>query len=210
MRSLAILATSLLLSVSSEAQQSFGRVDIRCQRASNTVQFRSADTNVTIGYATWRPENPRSCIAGQKIVGTNWTEVAFQFSIRQNDTITLTVRGRFREPTDATNAPVEWVWADLVSLAGTNNVDIVRNGSFEKVHGGFPRLYRKGQPEKWGYHGEGREIRHDESGAFPHDGARCIKVSHGTPARQSFHLRSNQWYTVKAWFRSDASAPTKQ
>ena len=41
------------------AQQSYGRIDIRCLRSSNEITFRTADTNVAIGYATWRSPNPR-------------------------------------------------------------------------------------------------------------------------------------------------------
>jgi len=191
---------SACLPVEVFSQESFGRVDIRALRTSNLVSFRAADTNVAIGYAAWRRENPRSMIVAQKQVSTNWSAVTFQFAVQQDDSVTLILRGRYREPSTTTNAASEWVWADNVSVIVSNNVDLCRNGSFEKTHG-FLGLTRDGQPEKWGYKGPNREIRKDKR--FAQDGAHCLRVRHDVAAFHNLRARSNVWYTVQAYFRAD-------
>lgn len=185
------------------AQQSYGRIDVRCLRSNNVITFRTADTNVAIGYATWRDPNPRATIAVQKQVGTNWSNVKFQFAIKQNDSVTLILRGRYQEPEPTGDMIPVWVWVDNVSLTDTNGMELCRNGSFEKIHGSLPRAYRDGQPEKWGYKGKGREIKFDDRSTFPQDGQRCLKVWHSLAAYQSIRLKSNQWYTVSAYFRAE-------
>jgi hypothetical protein len=198
-------ASILLVSVPASclSQQSFGRVDIRALQKGNVVTFKTADTNVLIGYAAFRTDGPRSMIVAQKPVGTNWTSVTFQFTVPRDDSMTLILRGRYRESTDTTNAAPEWVWADNVSVTNAAGDELCRNGSFEKVHGFLGILKRDGQPEKWGYRGEGRQIRLDETKAFPQDGERCVRLKHDVNAYQPLRVKSNVWYTVTAYFRAD-------
>jgi hypothetical protein len=203
-RSVRCLVASALLCGATEpalGQESFGRVDIRALRASNVVSYKAADTNVAIGLAAWRSENPRSMIIAQKPLGTNWSAVTFQFALQHDDSVTLILRGRYREDAAATNAPPEWVWVDNVSVTTPSGADLSRNGSFEKIHGFLGRAHREGQPEKWGYRGPNREIRQDAG--FCQAGDRCLRVKWDVPAYQSFRAKSNTWYTVRAWFRAE-------
>ncbi len=178
------------------AQQPCGRVDIRCLHASNVVTFKTADTNVVIGYGAWRNENPRSTVSAQKIVSSQWTELRFQFSAGQSDTVTLTLRGRYREAEPTGEAVPDWVWVDNVSVTDPDGTGLVRNGSFEKLN-------HEGRPERWSYKGTEDAIRYDKTGAFPKDGERCLRVSDRLTAQQTFRVRSNTWYTVLAYFRAD-------
>jgi hypothetical protein len=180
------------------SQQSYARVDIRCLRNANLIAFKATDTdtNVVIGYAAERTEGPRATIAAQEPVSTNWTPVTFQFSVAQNDSVKLILRGRYRETEPTGELVPEWVWVDNVSITDTNGVNLVRNGSFEKL--GFD-----GRPEKWGYKGARKEVMSDKTRAFPQNGERCIKVWHSLAAFYDFRARSNQWYTVRAFFRAD-------
>jgi hypothetical protein len=197
-----LIALSLWLSIPPLclAQQSFGRVDIRALQKSNVVTFKTADTNVAVGYAAFRTDGPRSMIVAQKPVGTNWTTLTFQFSVPRDDSVTLILRGRYRERAAATNAAPEWVWADSVSVTNAAGEELCRNGSFEKVHGFLGIHKRDGQPAKWGYRGEGREIRSDS--AFCQHGERCVRLKHDVNAYQPIRVKSNIWYTVSAYFRA--------
>ncbi len=180
------------------SQGSYARVDIRCLRNSNVVSFRAteADTNVVIGYAATRIEGPRATISAQQLVSTNWVPVTFQFSVAQNDSVKLILRGRYRETEPTGEMVPEWVWVDNVSIRDTNDVNLIRNGSFEKL--GFD-----GRPAKWGYKGTRKEVMFDKTRTFPQDGERCLKVWHGLAAFYDFRGRSNLWYTVRAYFRAD-------
>jgi hypothetical protein len=137
---IALVSLTLLPATLGFSQQSYGRVDIRALRSSNTVIFKTADTNVSIGYAAWRNENPRATIVAQKQVTTNWSEVTFQFSVAQNDQITLILRGRYRETEPTGELIPDWVWVDNVSVTDTNAAPLCHNGSFEKVHGFIGKL----------------------------------------------------------------------
>ena len=192
-----------LVPLSASSQQSYGRIDIRCLKSNNVITFKTADTNVSIGYAATRNENPRATIVAQKLVSTNWCAVTLQFAIGQNDTVTLILRGRYRETEPTGEMVPDWVWVDNVSLMDTNGAELCRNGSFEKVQQTLVKLFRDGQPQKWGYKGSGREIKYDPAGACPQDGERCLKVWHSLAATQSFLLRSNLWYTMRAYFRAE-------
>jgi len=50
------------------SQQSYGSRGLRCQSDKNLVTYKTADTNVVIGYAVWRNENPRATISAQEPV----------------------------------------------------------------------------------------------------------------------------------------------
>src|SRR5262245_47327695 len=106
------------------SQQSIGRVDVRALKKANVVSFKSADTNVAIGYASFRTEAPRSMIVAQKPVGTNWTAVMLQFSVQRDDSATLILRGRYREGAAATNTAPEWIWVDAVSVTDPDGEDL--------------------------------------------------------------------------------------
>jgi hypothetical protein len=178
---------------SSFSQQSFARVDVRCLRSDNVVMYRVADTNVAVGYGTWRPTNPRSIISAQLPITTNWVPVAFQFSVAKGDTVKLIFRGRYRETEDLELDPPEWVWVDNVSLTDGNGEELAKNGSFEK-------LDRGGRPEKWGYDG----LKMSTPKPVPaYDGKNCLGVSFKGAAFYEFRARSNVWYTVRAFFRSE-------
>src|ERR1051326_4780601 len=130
---LIISAMCAAVPFSSFSQQSFARVDVRCLRSDNVVMYRVADTNVAVGYGTWRPTNPRSIISAQLPITTNWVPVAFQFSVAKGDTVKLIFRGRYRETEDLELDPPEWVWVDNVSLTDGNGEELAKNGSFEKL-----------------------------------------------------------------------------
>jgi len=190
------LAILLVTQVTAFAQQSFARVDIRCLRPDSSLIFRTADTNVSIGYGAWRPQNPRSIIAAQMPVSTNWTPIVFQFLVAKNDSVKLILRGRYSESEDLEKEPPQWVWVDHISVIDTNGVEIVRNGSFEKLH-------HDGRPERWGYKGASMPNFKHGHDVPAQDGERCLRVSFDGAAFYDFRARSNTWYTVRAFFRSE-------